>query len=319
MNVMILAAGLATRLRPHSNYLPKPLFPIIDRTLIEYSIDLALMANPDVIVINSHVLASQLIEFIKLKNYGVKIEVVVEPTILGTAGGVYNAKEWLENDDFLIINSDMLYQPDLESLLNFHSQKRAITTLSLLNYPANGDYNPLYINRDGVVTKLGKISTSIYDKISSKGLFSGVSVNSPAIFELIATGFDLTETLFSKLLLENQLFGKIDTAPWADLGQLDLYYNAVMSQLADSDLTPATFWADAKQIRINPPLYIEPGSNIASGSIIGPNAVIHRDSKIEANANVSDSILLPGSHIEKGEIVHGSLISPAGRTKIKYR
>ena len=105
MNVMILSAGLGTRLLPFTKNLPKPLFPVLGKTLLELAIDTAKKANPNVIVINTHHLAGMIADFISGRDFGVEIIISHEDQLLGTGGCLKHAEKYLQGDLFAVINS----------------------------------------------------------------------------------------------------------------------------------------------------------------------------------------------------------------------
>lgn len=103
MNVMIFAAGFGTRMRPLTLDRPKPLIEVNGRALIDYAIDLARAADPEVIVANAHYKAKQ----IECHLRSTDVRVVVEhDRILDTGGGLRNALPLLGREPVVTINPD---------------------------------------------------------------------------------------------------------------------------------------------------------------------------------------------------------------------
>lgn len=110
---MVLCAGYGTRLRPLSDELPKPLVPFGDRTLLEHVLDSLAPAFLPVLA-NAHHLADVFVE--RAKTYDRIAEVLVEPEIRGTAGGVAGAREHLGPAPVIVTNGDVLARIDGEAL-----------------------------------------------------------------------------------------------------------------------------------------------------------------------------------------------------------
>jgi mannose-1-phosphate guanylyltransferase len=105
---MVLGAGFGTRLRPLTDELPKPLLPIGDRSLLEHAI-LAFRGaglGPE-LVVNVHHLAD---EFARRLPFSAPVELVVEPEILGTAGGIANARSRLGPAPVVVMIGDVLLE-----------------------------------------------------------------------------------------------------------------------------------------------------------------------------------------------------------------
>src|SRR5712672_1949388 len=106
ISAIVLSAGFGTRLRPLTDELPKPLMPVGDRPMIAHVWDALRSSGIERVVANTHHLA---IDFEhEIRRLGVDIEVVHEPEILGTAGGVANASAALGAGAILIWNGDVL-------------------------------------------------------------------------------------------------------------------------------------------------------------------------------------------------------------------
>lgn len=116
---VILAGGLGTRLRPYTTVLPKPLMPVGDRPILDIVVRQLARANFDRITIATGYLA-ELIEafFGDGARYGVPIDYFREDEPLGTVGAL-SLIEGLD-DDFLVMNGDVLTDLDYRALLEHH-------------------------------------------------------------------------------------------------------------------------------------------------------------------------------------------------------
>ena len=91
---IILGAGFGKRMRPITKKIPKPLVKIHGVTLLENSIKFLNSLDVKHIVVNSHHLHKEIIDFVKRKKFSSKVNVIVEKRkILDTGGGILNASK----------------------------------------------------------------------------------------------------------------------------------------------------------------------------------------------------------------------------------
>ncbi len=115
MKAMILAAGFGTRLFPLTIDRTKPAIPFLGKPLVGYVAEyVARFGFKDVIVNLHHQPESVKKALGDGEAFGVKIHYTLEePKILGTAGALDNAREYLENETFLIINGKIITDIDI--------------------------------------------------------------------------------------------------------------------------------------------------------------------------------------------------------------
>ena len=119
----VFAAGKGTRLKPFTDFHPKALAVVNNVPLLERNIKYLQSFGINEFVINVHHFGEQIIEFLKEKeNFGAKIDISDEKDeLLETGGGLIFAKKYLENEEnFLIMNADILTDLDINALINFH-------------------------------------------------------------------------------------------------------------------------------------------------------------------------------------------------------
>ena len=103
MDVLILAAGLGTRMEELTQDLPKPLLPVQGKPLLEYAFNLVQPLKPNQIYVNTHYHAKLIDSYIK-KNFE-NIHVSWEPEILGTGGVIKK----IHQNDLLVLNTDNVW------------------------------------------------------------------------------------------------------------------------------------------------------------------------------------------------------------------
>jgi NDP-sugar pyrophosphorylase family protein len=142
MKAMVLAAGLGTRLRPLTDNRPKALIEIDGRTLLEITLSRLRSFGVREVIINVHHFAEMIVEYLKANdNFGMRIEVSREETLLDTGGGLKKAAHFFADsyvegstrpeEPFIVHNVDVLSTIDLARMLELHCENRALATLAV--------------------------------------------------------------------------------------------------------------------------------------------------------------------------------------------
>jgi len=108
MDAIILAAGLGTRLRPHTLQTPKPLLPVQGRPILDWALG-ALPATVDRVLVVTHYLADQVEAFLHTQPHRPVWETVHQERPRGTGDALRCCREQLRSESFLVLNGDDLY------------------------------------------------------------------------------------------------------------------------------------------------------------------------------------------------------------------
>ena len=122
LNVLILAAGLGTRLRPLTNDVPKPLVPVVDASILDLQARKARLIGNIRLHANAHYLADQVVA--AGKTLGFEKVWVELPDILGTAGPLKRIYNEGYRGGLLIMNGDAYCDFDLKTFVK-NAQERA--------------------------------------------------------------------------------------------------------------------------------------------------------------------------------------------------
>lgn len=116
MKAIILAGGRGKRLKPITDYVPKPLVPIKNIPIIEWQIRyLKKFGIKEVIICTGY--KSEMIEnHLNMKDIGIKIKFVIEKAPLGTGGAIKNAGKMINEKSFFVLNGDTITNIDLKKL-----------------------------------------------------------------------------------------------------------------------------------------------------------------------------------------------------------
>ncbi|MGQ1927884.1 nucleotidyltransferase family protein [Ornithobacterium rhinotracheale] len=223
MTAMIFAAGLGTRLRPFTLTAPKALFPINGKPLLQRNIEYAQSFGIQRFVINVHHFSDQILNFLKQHdNFGAEILISDETNeLLETGGGLLKAKKLLGNQDFLILNSDILTDINLKQLIDFHKKNNALASLAVSDRESTRKLLFDTQNRLCGWRDLRNNQEIIARENHSKSLaFSGVHMLSPLFFEknTFSGKFSIMKS-YLDLMTDENILGFAHNAKVLDVGK----------------------------------------------------------------------------------------------------
>jgi mannose-1-phosphate guanylyltransferase len=234
MKAMVLAAGLGTRLRPLTDTRPKALVEINGRTLLEITLIRLRDFGIRDVIINAHHFADMIVDYLETKkNFGMRIEISREDTLLDTGGGLKKAA-WVFLEDgsdepFLLHNVDVISTIDFAHMLQAHHRTESLATLSVQQressrYLLFGDDNQLCGRR--IVNKDGSKKEEIARPVRSPAAlaFSGIHIISPRLLKMMAEdGVFSIITTYLRLAAEGEKITafRADDYSWRDLGRVE--------------------------------------------------------------------------------------------------
>ena len=206
MKAMILAAGRGERMRPLTDYTPKPLLKVGGKPLIVWHLERLAAAGFKEIVINHAHLGAQIEA--ALGNgapWGLSIKYSPEKTALETAGGIANALPLLGDEPFLVVNGDTFTEIDFAFL---HLKINMLAHLVLIDNP------PQHLQGDFAIDA-GMLKNSGKQMLT----FSGVGVYHPDLFADIVSGEPAKlAPLLRKAIDNNAATAQYYQGIWYDIG-----------------------------------------------------------------------------------------------------
>lgn len=174
---IVLCAGLGTRLRPLTDYLPKPLIEVAGRPMVHYPLGLLRAAGITDIVLNAHYRAGQLQAALgDGQRWGLRLRYSVEPRLLGTGGGLRHLLPLIAGDRFLVVNADQITDVDLGALLDTHGRRNALATLAVVEGATPRVYRRLAVTG-------GLLQGLAAPDVATGPIFTGVQVVERRLFE----------------------------------------------------------------------------------------------------------------------------------------
>jgi len=318
MKAMILAAGFGTRLRPLTNTVPKPMVPIMNRPILEHTIHLLRTHGIQDITVNLHHLPEIIQDhFGDGRDFGVNLHWSHEPEILGTAGGIKKAQEFLDGEAFLVINSDVVTDCDLSKVISFHKAKDSALTLVVRQGDSPEQCDPIEVDADDRIMHMVGTSAKNKPDDTTRILFTGIQVMEPEIFDRIPENkFSGTTTdVFPGMLADElPLFAYWHHSYWKDVGTIQSYLD-VHNDLLDGRMEGGL--PIENHSPTGGPVLIGKDCKIADTATIGPNAVLGDNCTVGENAVIEHSICWQGVTLGKNSRVNQSVLGNGVTVKDK--
>ena len=190
MKALIFAAGKGTRLKPFTDHHPKALATVNGVPLLERNIRFLQSFSINDFVINIHHFGDQIIDFLrKNDNFGAKIEISDERgELLETGGGLVFARKFLDfQEDFLIMNADILTDLNVSEFVKYHQEKKDFATLAVSDRKSSRKllFNSEMVLRGWLNVETGEQRLAEFNKGFEALAFSGIHCINPAIFNKI--------------------------------------------------------------------------------------------------------------------------------------
>ncbi len=291
INAFILAAGYGERLKPITDYIPKPLLPICGKPIIETVLEGISALSPSFIGINTHHKAEQIENWRAKYVSPCNISLFHENSILGTGGALKNAESMLRNSLFIVHNADIITDIDLKALLTRHLESKNIATLAVHDHEK---FNNVWIDDKGFLTSVGTMT-----KDQSQGLckvaFMGIAVYSPNIFAYLPEGKSSVIDAWLKSVTAGRSIGTVDYsgAAWTDIGTPDAYAAAVFDILRkDAETIYIHESVDCRHTELNGNVAIEEGVTLQEKSSVS-NSIVLPETKIIAKTSIENAIVGP--------------------------
>ncbi len=204
LTLLILSAGFGKRMLDLTKNIPKPLIKVYDKTLLENTINFFSNIGFNEFFINTHYLNNKIETYIGKHFHDHSINLIHEPTILGTGGAIKNIFNYTKSKNLCVVNSDIFWQTnnkiDLTNFLkDYNNVKHCKILLSENNnfFGLKKNKGDFYI-QNGIVSNWLEGNDLIY--------YSGLQIVSKNIFKLKPKIFSMN-SLWNELIVDKHLTG----------------------------------------------------------------------------------------------------------------
>lgn len=320
MKAVVLAAGEGVRLKPITSTRPKHLIKLGGKPILEHCFDALKASGIDEAVVVVHYMAEAIKKYFgDGKRFGLKLEYVEQPSMLGTGNAVAVTEPHVK-EDFLLAYGDLLFSAEaVKSVLGLYEKEKPCAAMAVVPVDRPESYGIVELEGDKQIKRI--VEKPKREETPSNLANAGIYVFSPEIFEKIkATSassrgeWEITDAI-GLLLSEKRPFLAVKVAreDWLDVGRpwdLLVANRWVLSRMSHSVrgkvengatlIGPVTVTESA---RIRSGAYIEGPAFVGEESDIGPNCFIRPYTSISnkvrvGNAcEVKESIVMDGVHV----------------------
>jgi NDP-sugar pyrophosphorylase family protein len=294
MKAMILAAGFGTRLFPLTIDRTKPAIPFLGKPLVGYVAEYIAGFGIKDIVVNLHHQPESVQKALgDGSRFGVRINYTLEePKILGTAGALDNAREFLEDETFLIVNGKIITDIDISRALETHRKTGALATMVLKENTKREKFTEVVVE-DGFIKGFGDYAHPFTEEeirdtsheIVTPLMFTGIHILEPRVFEYIPRGVysDIVPSFYNPALKNGEkIAAHITEGNWFELSTIPRYLDISLAMMNGENI-----WKGEK-------CSVSAGANIR-------DSVIWDNVEIAGDASLYRTIIADGVRIENGE------------------
>jgi mannose-1-phosphate guanylyltransferase/mannose-1-phosphate guanylyltransferase/phosphomannomutase len=336
MKAMVLAAGLGTRLRPVTHAIPKPMVPVLNRPVMEHSVRLLARHGFEQAIANVFWFPETIEgHFGDGSQLGLELSYSHEERLLGTAGGVRNAAEFL-GDSFLVVAGDALTDIDFTAMREFHESHDGLVTLATKRVADTDQFGVVIAGEDGRVqgfqekpdpaealsdlanTCIYMFRSEVFEHFPDPGTSRAAGPEDPPEFA------DWAMDVFPALL-ENDIpfYSHEIDAYWNDIGNLEeLRQGNVDALRGEVSVEPGApqvgegVWSGSplEGAEVDAPALVGEGVELGEGARIAGPAVIGSGCEIGERAYVGrGAVLLDGAVVAAGSMLVGAIAGPIDR------
>lgn len=320
MKAVIMCGGAGTRLRPLTENTPKPMLKLMNRPLIDITLERLTDAGIGDISLALGYRAYDLICFCENEKAPVSLGYYEEAVPLGTAGGVKNCVRQSE-EDILAVSGDVVFDFELSSILRAHRESGADITIVGARTGDPRRFGAAVTEKDGRVTAFDE--SPDWETVRGDLVYTGICVLKGHVLGMIPEGrhYDFASELFPEALkdgLDVRCFPA--EGYWRDLDEPSDYREANEELLR----LPVPFFsyrgrmytADTvldNNTRILSPCLIAQDAAFAENCVIGPGCVIGSGTVFGSGCTAAGCVIGSGCFVSRSSELRGVLLSDAVR------
>ena len=203
-SALILCAGYGKRLQPLTNNIPKPLLNIKNINLLDNSLRFIQSIGIEKIKINTFYLGDKIQNYIESKNYTLNIDVVSDgEKILDTGGGIFNLIKQSDDEDFVILNPDTLWNSNYINTFNemekYYFKNKVKNLLMVVNKDKSFDTR----FKGDFSLKKNKLTK----EVNNDFIYTGCQILNKKVFQNINSNIFSISEIWNDLIDNKELYG----------------------------------------------------------------------------------------------------------------
>jgi mannose-1-phosphate guanylyltransferase len=319
MRAVVLIGGKGTRLRPITQTIPKSMVPLRNKPYVHYMVDTMRAAEFDGAIFSMGYLPEPIQRYFAGRDLGgFSLDYVMEERPLGTAGGIKNAEEYLDEGPFLATNGDVLTGLNLAEVIEAHVDSGVLATITLTSVDDPTAYGLVEVDHRLRVKKFVEKPGS--DELRTSLINAGIYVLERQVLNMIPEGREVSieREIFPQLQAMGRLNAFVSSAYWRDIGTPRSYLaasNDVLSGTVGRDDSFKHLSVDqsvnlSKDVSLLPPVSVAKGCEIEAGATVGGRTSLGEGCFVGEGAMVEGSILFGGAQVGEGAIIRNSIVGP---------
>lgn len=298
MKAVVLVGGQGTRLRPLTLTIKKELLPLVDRTILDHTLDRLAHHGVSEAVMSSPHLEGSFRPVLEARGGPPSVRWVTETEALDTGGAIVNALDRLGDDPCFALNGDICTDLDMTAMRSFHEDRGAAVTIALQRVPDARAFGLVATDERGRVLEFREKP----DEPIPGDINAGTYLLDPSLLRRWTPDrpISIEREIFPELIAAGvAVFGFVADSYWIDLGTPEKYLQA------HADLLAGRF----RGLRYPSP-WIHPEAVVDAACVLGDAVCVGRGARVDAGATVEGSVLLPGATVGEGAVVERSILGP---------
>ena len=219
-SALILCAGYGKRLQPITNNIPKPLLKINNVNLLDNTLKFIQSIGISKIKINTFYLGEKIKNFIESKNYPFKVDLINDgEKILDTGGGILNLIKHSEEEDFLILNPDTLWNSNYINVFNkmekYYFKNNIKNLLMVVNKKKSFD---IRFKGDFTLKK-----NNLSKEIKNEFIYTGCQILNKKVFNKINKNIFSISEIWNDLINNKELYGYESLIEFIHLTDIEIF------------------------------------------------------------------------------------------------
>ena len=317
MQVVVLAGGFGTRLRPWTHEIPKPILPMLDKTLLEHVVEVVPDDQVDEVVVAGGYKVDDIEAYFKRADVPYDVRIVKETEPLGTGGALGNCRD-VVSGKFVCLNGDIISSLDMQVGIDLHEKNGGIGTLALWQVEDPTRFGIVGLDENQRVTQFKEKPKP--EEVFSNLINAGSYLFEDSIFDYIPKGrSSLEREVFPVLAEERELNGFSFDGYFIDAGTPKSWSLGVQASIANKrwkhgERVDSNWYAD-ESIQINGESTVEhsmlsKGTSIESAQLskcsLLDNVKIGAQSKLNETLVGRNTTIGKNCSLDKVVVDHGS-------------